>query len=370
VLIGALFFNINTQGKTMGYFDVIGNAVSGVGSALGLPEFGISESLSGQAAPANAQPYFTAPSNSPSGSTSFYAGNTSAQSPSPQAPGQVTNPNPQIEAQYQAQQAAAAQAANIARLTGQVDSSRDNIYNAAHQGLANYANSYNTNAIGLANKYGDAQKGVNTSRENVELNRLGGMQSLADKVRQGVQSGAIGLANRNASDSSGAEGLARGWQRYGNQQASAINADTFNQNRSLDEQQSTIVRDKDESLRQLHVAKEEQVQNVQADVESKLQALDAEAANQGITGRVQIGVLKQQVVQDAMARLGELDGWLQDQLNQHQALGREQVIQNAGALQAAGRQGDNPYQLQGPQVAVQGAPISQLPLYTQKRRQD
>lgn len=199
-------------------------------------------------------------------------------------------------------------------LRNQLFQSRDNVLSSARDAFGGAYNRFNTQGRSLVDDIRTGQQAIDRSRQNTELQKLNSLSGLADALRTGIRSGQTELAGLNALDSSAADMMARAYANIGTQQRS----DIFNQaalgQREIGFEQDALDRQRAEGLRQLNVFKDEEKNRIGSDVERKLQALNIEAAQAGIGGIENIAALRQQVIDEGIARLREVDNFVQERL--------------------------------------------------------
>lgn len=244
-----------------------------------------------------------------------------------------------------------------------------NIRQGGQSAFRDVGNQFETGARGLANTVRQGQQGIDIGRQNTAINRMRSIGDLVGTIRQGIQSGAVKLANMNALDSSGAEGIAKAYSTFGNRERGSIMNQAALQNRDFDIQQKNLNIEEQEKVRQLRVASDTETDRITRDVTNKLQALDLEAQNGGLTTRLEVDQLKRATVQGGIERLARLDKWLTGRLAEIKPMTSDQIEAAATRLNALGQIPANDLQYEtAPGIedgggGLDGAPISQLPLF-------
>jgi hypothetical protein len=365
VFVGALFFNINTGNKTMGFLGsgILSDITAAIGSATGLPEFGISESLNGGAAPPNAQPLSgvlgtstntSAPTQQfgqPNGQTDInYSGGV--------------DPNAQIAAQYAANQQANAAAAAMSAARNNFNSGRDTLYGSVNRLGDNKALDYKGSINDWLLQDKMSQDAINAKGVNAEMARNQGVQGIRSMVGNGIKSAGVMLGNKNAGSSSAAGALANAYGQLGQRQMQQVgNQYGVAENQIGLEQQNL------EGARNLQKGKfaDYKTQTVNAivdDAQRQMAALNADAANASLPDQIAIQQEVERIRGEAMGKLQQFDSLLQTQA---QATNRDQRMTECNRLQSLGMGGDNPYQFttQDPTGQFQTqAPAGGLPIYT------
>lgn len=259
-----------------------------------------------------------------------------------------------------------------AAILAQFDASKNQIEGDAGTSGMNAANSYNTGARTLFNTIQTGQTKINQERENAALNRMKSVNDLILQIRQGLQSGSVRLGNSNALDSSAAGAIAKAYGDYGGVQRGNIMSDEMLANRQADTEQGDLSKNKDETLRQLQTARDAALTSISTDVANKLQALDAQGQGAGIVGRMNIDAEKQKVVDAAHAQLQGVDDWIASTFPGITSESLDAANATANDLFQKGQvgTGGNPL-ADAPTVANNvgqgqdnlGAAISQLPLF-------
>lgn len=214
----------------------------------------------------------------------------------------------------------------------------------------------------------NGQNDINTSRANNELNRLNGINDITTFVRNGLHSGGAALSGMNASDSSGAEALARAYSTQGNDQAQSVNNQAAIQGHTIDTNQTNLNASKDQALQDFAATRDQYVNQIGSQAQSQLAALDAQGASVGINGQVDINGQKQAIIDKAMAALQGVDDWFKGQVGGIHAATPEETAASASQLQTAGTATPNPFSTtlnSGlPGATLPGPAIDNLPIFT------
>jgi hypothetical protein len=262
---------------------------------------------------------------------------------------------------------------NISALLSQINDQANNIVNNGQTTFANSANGYQTQANSLLSTLQAGQSNVNNEITQAEMNKQQSLHGLMNDVGNGLRSGGVQLASGNALDSSAANALARAYSNYATTQRGTIGQTEAGALSKASQDQNTLNSQQQQGLAQLSQMRNDAATSVGNDVATQLQNLDYQANSAGITGKVQIQALKQQVVNEGLAKLSSIDQWLQGQLASVTPQSTEQAAAAAyGQLQqGASNMGGNatfntntnitPVDAQG--NPVQGAFDSLLPLY-------
>lgn len=226
----------------------------------------------------------------------------------------------------------------------------------------------------LINSLNVGQKGINTARENVELNRLNGMRDILSFVRNGLQSAGSRLAANNAVDSSGAEAFNRVYSAAGNDRARGIGNQAFLQNREINSKQEALDLQKSQGQTDFTRKRDELVAGITTQIRNQLMALDQQAAGLDLPGRIAVDQEKQALVNAGVERLNQVDQWMRSAVGGINPADQQTIANNAAQLQNAGTQMVNPFSLNLPigptSMTPNGPSLTQLPIAVPKTRQD
>lgn len=269
--------------------------------------------------------------------------------------------------------AAAAQAQALAAAQANLEAGRDMVLSSGRFGLRELGNTFDTGARGLVTTVKNSQQDIDMAREGNALNRVRSINDIASMIRQGTQSFGVRLSNMNALDSSAAEAAARAFGMFGNKQRGSVQNQFALAGRDLDVQQGRLEEQETEGARQLRTAKDLEVDRIEREIVNQLKILDAEAQGAGLTTRLAIDELKNDVISEGVQRLNSLDQWLTQQLATIDPMTPEEIEASAYQLNQAGATGSVPaYDYStSPLIDQSGGNIGpgmvQLPLYTRRR---
>lgn len=241
---------------------------------------------------------------------------------------------------------------------GGVRGGADDAYNAE------YTTEHNKGQ-GLIDSIMTGQKGINTSRENNELNRLNGIQDILGFVRNGLQSGASRLAQMNASDSSGNEALARAYNRVGAGRSNSINNQAVIAGRNIDTNQDALDLQRTRGLSDISDIRNLFTSNTRSSLRDKVTQLNQQAIGAGIGNRVGGGEVDS-LIGSGASKLAPIDSWIQSQLSGIGPQSNDVTHANAMKLQSTGFNTGNPFSTGLPNGGqqVQGPMVDQLPIFT------
>lgn len=286
----------------------------------------------------------------------------------PTSPAYDSGPSQQqIYAQQQASAAAQAEAQRIATLRQQAGLGQENAVGTANSGANAYRDSYRLQNQGVVNNWRSGVNSFNRGRENTALNLRRGIAGVTSGVRQGLQ-GAMTQLPDSALDSGATGALARSWNKQGQQQASGVYNEAALANRGLDFDFAETQRVRDEANNNLYADRQSKVGAISDQLYNELRTIDANAAAQGATGAVNLG-LRDSVISRAIAELNAIDQDRNAWVGSINPLTGEQVTANAAQLDQAGAQAYSPFTLpteEGMPVDTD-SPVSQLPFYVRRR---
>lgn len=223
-------------------------------------------------------------------------------------------------------------------------------------------------AEGIFNTFKQGQQAVDRSRENVELNRMAGMDDIINFVRQGLKSGASMLSNKNALGSSAARAIAEAFGSEGNNRARKVSNSAFLENREIDTQQDALDLQKGQGVTDWGRSKDDMVANIGQQVRSQLAELESRAAELGATGP-EVEAVRQQIIDAGIGQLNAIDSWLSGQLGGVTRQSSEDTRKNAAELRRGG-QAATPFDFgQFGGIQLGGPAIDQLPIYTRNRKE-
>lgn len=286
-------------------------------------------------------------------------GSAPAPAPSPQNTiGGTSTYNPAAAAK------AAADAKNLGYINDQVSGAEAGGMNSGSVA----GSTYNTQGLNLVDQLRQGQTGINQSRQGIAMDQINSVKSLVDTIKQGLHGSAVSLGNSNALDSSAADAVSRIYANYGNEQRNVINNDAAVKNQSQDVAQTNLGIQKDEGVRNLSTYRDTVLDQIANDTQQKLSAIDGIAQLEGLSGKVDINGIKQQVIQNAQQKIADADTYIQNQLGGINPTSADDIAKNAYALANAGVKssgGGIAYQQSdlNPTQNLGGAPTTQLPLY-------
>lgn len=218
---------------------------------------------------------------------------------------------------------------------------------------------------------GAGQGKINAKSVQNELSKRQGSAGVLDMIGRGVRSGGVMLSNKNAASSSGADAIARAYADIGRREQTGVNNQFAQGNNAIAADQAALDLQRSQGVRHLGEDKTTVINGIVTDAQNALAALNQAAASASLPDRVDIEARKQEVRNQAMAKLQEYDQALTSGLaNIHPS----DVLENrakAAALNTAGTAADNVFSFNTavPQQLQDTGPFtSDLPLFTFNRK--
>lgn len=286
------------------------------------------------------------------------------------APKSPSRPAPDPAAAARAA-AAAAERERVNNIIKQVQVGQAGIQQGGQTQIRDITNSYSQNNRNTVQNIKSGQTAINRTRENTALNLRRGMAGIVNSIRQGLRSGAVQLANMNASDSGASEALARAYSRLGNTQVGDIRNQAFLENRDTDLQQQQLDQTRSNALADFKTYRDTEVDRISSSLLNQLQVLDANAQAQGVNGKVNFGI-RDTLINEAIAKLNQIDQQTSAALSGVRASTPQEIAAAAIQLDAAGAAGGNPFSYQVPtsgSVSPAYSSVGGLPIYYRRDEQ-
>lgn len=216
----------------------------------------------------------------------------------------------------------------------------------------------------------DAQQGIDWKATQNELAKKQAYSSITDMVGRGLRSGGTMLANRNASDSSAAEALARAYGNIGSRQLAAAGNQYALENKGIEMAQQQLGTQRATGLRKFEEDKTIKVNEIVTAAKRQLAALDADMTQADMAGRISIEQEKQRIREKVLDTLSQYDQELAAQAGAVAPSSVEDRRQEAFKLANAGYGAENPFSFTGEIPAEfqgTGPLANSLPIYTYPR---
>lgn len=264
----------------------------------------------------------------------------------------------------------ATKAANQTNFLNQLPGAMTNISSNATDATSSANRTNEGTAASIFSTAKTGQNTINASRDNVELNRLNGVQDITDYVRNGLTSGANVIGNMGAGESSAEDALSRAYTTQGGQKARNVGNQAFIANHTIDANQQNLNDQTTSSVADLHRQRDEQIATIGSQARQQLAALDSQAVGLSLPDRIQVDQEKQKIIDSATNALSGVDSWLNGQLAGVTPEDQATISKNANALKLGGTAGTNPFDTNTNSTGLQvsGPDISQLPLFTRNKK--
>jgi hypothetical protein len=248
---------------------------------------------------------------------------------------------------------------SLATILNQIASKQAQAIGSGQSQFATTLGTYQTGAGTLLNTAQQGQSNVNRELQTAEQNKQQSITSLLNQLKQNSQSDSVKLSSANALGSSAADALARGEVNYGNQQRGVIGTQ---EQAALDQaasDQANLNSQVQTGLASLHQQRDDAVTQIGNQVADALNQLDYYANGLGLSGKVQVDALKNQVVNDGLGKLQNVDNWLTTQLASNTPVTKDQAAAKAYAdIQAGNTNAGNPFTYTDPTNAATTTPAT------------
>jgi len=250
----------------------------------------------------------------------------------------------QAEAARQAAEAAKrAEADRVARMRAGFNTQHDVLNSSFGARGEQLGKDYNQGILGFLDNLRAGQLTIDNSGVQNELSRRQGYTGILDMVGQGINSGRIMLANKNAGNSSASDALARAYASMGTRQ-NANNVGQYIQGEnSIAQAQNAFDIQGASGLRTLTANKERDVTTLVSDAQSALASLDAAMVNANIPDRIDIQTEKERIKQDTLAKLAQYDSSLTTSREAIKPSSSDTRRAEGRRLADAGRAPNNPF---------------------------
>lgn len=260
-------------------------------------------------------------------------------------------------------------------LTSGFDTQKQNIYGTAREGAQNAALGRQSSILDYLDSLRTGQQQLDERGIQNELAKRQGTASITDMVGRGIRSGGTFLANRNASDSSAAEQIAKAYGSIGQGQLSGINNQYELENRNIGMDQANFDTQRQAGVRKFDENKIQAVNGIVADARNRLAQLDAAMVDADMPTRIQIEQEREAIKQEALGILSQYDQQLTQGVAGVNPAGTDANRRTAADLANRGVAASNPFDFtaEAPAQFQNSGPFaSELPLFTlnRQRRQE
>ena len=273
----------------------------------------------------------------------------------------------QVYAQQQAAAQAAAEAKARAIAQENFNNGRNQYNTSIGDAINNTGQTFQRGIQDWTNTFNKSQQGLDTKAINANMAKTQGFNSILDMVGQGIRSGGVMLANKNAGSSSAAQAIANAYGKMGQQQNAGINNQFGQEMNQIGMDQSDLNSQKALQLSRWGEDKASIVNSIVSQAEQAITALNNMAANASITDRMDIEAEKNRVRQEAQAKLQSYDSELSNIKNAQSDEQRRSEASRLATLGTAPTQQFD-YSTQMPtQWQGTGPFASELPIFTYGR---
>lgn len=249
-----------------------------------------------------------------------------------------------------------------------LNAEEDTTMSTANKALGNFGSEYGSSILNWLSNQTTGQKSIDTQAQKNQLAKMQGVNGILAMVGQGIQSGGVTLANRNAGDSSGAEAIARAYGQLGNQQMANVGNQYQLGQTDVQNSQDTFTAQQQLGLKNLEFEKQKGINNIVMSTNEKLAAIQADRAAASLPQRLQLDQAEQQIRSQAVQALQQYDQQLSGGVSAIKPMGADQVRAGAATMASAGYDlGNNAfnYTTEAPaQFQNTGPSPSALPVYS------
>lgn len=219
-------------------------------------------------------------------------------------------------------------------------------------------------------QYGLDMDALNSQYTQAEAGKMSAYSGIMDMINRGIKSGNTMLAGRNASRSSAADAIARAYSELGNREASGVEQDYQLDMESLGRQYNALTAGKKSFEEGIQTETDLEIGKIVQDARDALYKLNEIYADADISDRLQVDQLKEQVRQEARAKVGELQKFAQTQTAGIDRNSETQRMQSAREFRQAGGLGKAyDYRAEAPVATNSGGGVGRgnLPIYSNLR---
>ncbi len=191
-------------------------------------------------------------------------------------------------------------------------SQKDSIYSSSRAAAKNTGLGLQNTILDLIDSVMTGQTSIDNRGVNNELSKQRGVADTYSAVGRGIQSGAVTLANKNASDSSASDAIARAYGNIGQRQLSDIGNQYELENQDIGLAQADLDRQATSGLRRIETSREQAVNSIVDEANNKLAALDAAMMDASLPDRLAINDEKSRIRSEVLGVLSDYDNKLGD----------------------------------------------------------
>lgn len=257
--------------------------------------------------------------------------------------------------------------ANYDALRNQYATQKSNIYSTSLDAANQGADKLNRSILDFLDSNRLGQSKINNQAVQNDLARRQGQSGVQGMVSRGLRSGATMLANKNATNSSATEAIAKAYGDLGRREMGKVgNQYALGQN-AVQQAQDEFGVQQASGVRGIQGSKNDILNGIVSEARNQLASLDSQIAGASLPDRINIEAEKEAIRQQALGRLQQYDAQLNEGLAGIKASTPEERRTKALELQNLGQVADNSfdYTTQAPaQFQGTGQFASNLPLFT------
>lgn len=250
-----------------------------------------------------------------------------------------------------------------------VNAGRGEVFTGAGEAAGEYLRQQQLEADKFGRQYKLNMQGLNNKYTDAEAGKMSAYSGIMDMINRGVTSAGTMLANKNASSSSAADAIARAYAMLGQREAQGVAQDYTTDIRDLGLELGALKASKDTFEQGVNTGVESKVAEIVGDARNKLISLNEIYADAGLSDRLQVEQLKEEIRGNANKALEGLLGYAQNTYKGVNPYTQQQRIGAANKLRESGGLGTAyDYTTQAPMgMASSNVNASSLPLYSNLR---
>lgn len=245
---------------------------------------------------------------------------------------------------------------------------KQGIFDTSNEAIGATGRSLNSSILDFLDSFKQGQNSINEKAITADQAKLQGGRDITSMISRGIRSSGVNLANKNATDSSAAEGVARAYGDIGQREMNKVGGQYAGAQREIGMDQEKLAESGAMFNRHYGENKTNAIEGIVSNARNSLAALDAQIADASLPDRIAIEQEKEKIRATALSELSRYDTVLSEGMAGVKALTPEQRMAQAAQRSTEGISlGDNAYQYdtQAPlQFQGTGPFASNLPLFT------
>lgn len=248
------------------------------------------------------------------------------------------------------------------------NSQKQGVFDTANEAIGATGRNLNSSILDFLDQYKQGQNSVNEKAITADQAKMQGSRDITSMVGRGIRSAGSMLANKNASDSSAADGIARAYGDIGQREMSKVGGQYADAQRGIMSDQTALQNSAAQFNRHYGEDKTNAIEGIVTSARNSLAALDAQIADASLPDRIAIEQEKERIRGEALNSLSQYDQTLSSGVAAVKSLTPEQRMAQAAQRSTQGVDlGSNAFQYdsQAPaQFQNTGPYASNLPLFT------